>query len=480
MRMTDRPGPRARPAELSRRSVLLGGVVVVGGALLGPRMSCDAPPPTVTTTVRTGTDPIGTVPAGLVGFSFERRTLTTPLFRAANGPLVALFRLLGPSVLRLGGNTVERVGWDRSGAGQAPSVVGPPDLADLRGFLDAVGWQAFHGTPFATGTASSVADEASIASAILGPTLAAVALCNEPDIYFLDAALKAVVPDHATFLARWGSFAAAIRDATDIPLAGPDTCLLQSSQAWTVDLAGRGAAAPEWSTQHYYRGLGNVGSIDGLLQPDPLLVPVLDRLAATAPAGRYRLSETNSYSSGGAPGVSNTLASALWALRLVFTAAERGAAGVNLHNSGTGAGYPAIVQVGGEVTEVRPLFAGLLLAAQAGSGRLLPTTVEGTQIEAWSVQRGDGSVGVVLSNPSAADLVVDLPSPGLLTGPTVLRLEGGSLAATTGVTVGGVAVAPDGSWPAPRREPLPVTKLGTTVAVPAASAALVEYRLAPA
>ena len=428
---------------------------------------------------------VGSLPATAMGLSFEKATLGIPLFAADNAPLVALFRLLGPGVLRLGGNSVERTTWDPTGPGLVAGTVAPADLVRLTGFAEAVGWPVIYGTPFVHATVDAVADEAAAATAQLGRRLAALELCNEPDLYVLDPTAAAVAGTFAQFRARWEQLAHAIEVAAPgAALSGPATCLLQTVGTWTTPFASAEAGRIGLLTQHYYRGFGGTETIDELLADDPLLDATLPVLAASAQdAGvGYRLGETNSFANGGAPGVSNTLASALWGTGLVLGAAAGGAQGVNLHTSGAGAGYPPFVQVGGTVTEIRPLFYGLLLAAGAGPGDLVAADLTGAPatLRAWAVRRGDATVGVVLVNTDpelAATVSVELP--GSVWAATASDLAGPSLAATRGVTFQGAAVDASGGWdPTPPRN-LVVDDGRVTVSVGAAGATLVAITPAP-
>src|ERR1700735_5184803 len=63
---------------------------------------------------------LGTIGAGFVGLSYEKSHLEGGFFRGDNAALVAMFDLLGPSVLRVGGNSVDSTVWQTYDAG-APS-----------------------------------------------------------------------------------------------------------------------------------------------------------------------------------------------------------------------------------------------------------------------------------------------------------------------------------------------------------------------
>ncbi len=339
-----------------------------------PRASATGPGTGDPSWVEVAVDPttvVGRLPTRTMGLSFERATLATPLFSAGATALIALFELLGPGVLRLGGNSVERTAWSPTGAGLVPGVVAPADVDRLAAFAQAVGWPVLYGTPFISGAPSSVAAEAVVVAPALGSNLAGLELCNEPDLYVLDstaspvAGTYSVVPGPLGGLRRRGD-----HGAPGIALTGPATCLLQNVTDWTQPFAADEGARLDLLTQHYYRGFGGLETIAELLADDPLFDSALPQVAtaATGAGIGWRLAETNSFANGGAPGVSNTLASALWGVGLALRAAELGADGVNLHTSGAGAGYPPFVQVNGEITEIRPLFYGLLLVAAVGVG----------------------------------------------------------------------------------------------------------------
>ncbi len=452
------PGP-----QLTRRQALALGIgagagvatVAVGAAARPWRPQ----PAGATTPVQLLIDPtavVGAVPTRMLGLSFEKSTLALPLFSATNAPLVALFRLIGPGALRLGGNSVEHTGWDPHGPGLVAGVVSPPDLDRLAGFAEAVGWPVLYGTPFVGSTAASVADEAGQAAHRLEPWMDGIELCNEPDLYFLDSVAGPLAGTYPKFRTRWEQLADAVVAAVpDAVLSGPATCLLQSVPGWTEAFAADETGRIGLVTQHYYRGFAPPETIGELLADDPLFDTTLPEVAAAAAhAGvGYRLAETNSFASGGAPGVSNTLASALWGVGLVLEAAATGAAGVNVHTSGAGAGYPPFVQVNGQVTQIRPLFAGLQLAASVGAGSLVSTTLVDApaSLRAWAVRRPDATLAVVLVNADGtAEVDVTIDMGAAVQSATAQWLSGPALDATTGVTFAGAAVGIDGSWdPAP-------------------------------
>ncbi len=486
------------PSEprLSRRQALALGLGAAAGTFVAARSATDgwraapaegAAPIQVQVQVQVQVDArvvVGTVAPRTLGLSFEKSTLALPLFTSTNTPLVTLLRLLGPGVLRVGGNSVERTTWDPHGPGLVAGTVSPADLDRLAGFAQAVGWPVLYGTPFVAATPADVADEAAQVADRLGQWLDQFELCNEPDLYLLDPTAAALAGTYPTFRARWEQVADAIAAATPASeLSGPAPCLLQNVPGWTQPFAADEGDRIGLVTQHYYRGFAPPETIDELLADDPLFDTALPQVAAAAETAQvgYRLAETNSFASGGAPGVSNTLASALWGAGLGLRAAARGAEGINIHTSGAGPGYPPFVQVGGQVTQIRPLFAGLQLAAGVGSGALLSTTLAGapSTLAAWAVRRPDASVALVLVNTAAdssVDVAIDLGAA--VQAATVRWLTGPALDATTGVTFGGAAAGIDGSWDPAPPIPLPVDSSHLSVTVGSATAGLIAVTLA--
>lgn len=494
--MTSGPGPSPRLPRIgpshdpTRRRLLatiglgagVAGVTTLWPPLLERTPAHAADPPTVTS-IAVDLDTVrGLLTDRSMGFSFERGTLALPLFDDANTDLVALFRLLGPGVLRLGGNSVDRTEWDHTGSGLTSATVSPPDLVRLRRFLEATGWQAIYGTPFLSPGASpdSVADEVTVASATLGDRLDGVELCNEPDLYALDPTTKALAGTLAQFGDRWDHFATAVRAATpDVAIVGPSDCLLQTVDGFAVPFATARAGELSQITQHYYRGFGGPQqTIDLLLAPDPLVPGALATLATTAAragAAGFRIGETNSFASGGQPGVSNTFASALWAADWFGTATGAGALGLDFHNSGAGAGYPAIVQVGGTVTEVRPLFAGLLAAASLGTGPMRPVMNgdPGGTLRAHACSTSSTQLRVLVLNLGTDDRTVEVDLATTLDRATSVELSAPALDATGGVTFAGAPVAVDATWNRQPTTELGVSGSSVTVPLRAGSAALV-------
>jgi hypothetical protein len=145
---------------------------------------------------------------------------------------------------------------------------------------------------------------------------------------------------------------------------------------------------------------------------------------------------------GGKRGVSDTFASALWALDSLFEFARIGVSGVNFHMF-PGASYIlfSFRRPGGRwVATVQPEYYGLLLFAQAapaGSHLLSATTLGGPYVHAWATRGRQGTIRVVLINDDRFRRhVVLVRAPRNADDGTVIRLTAPHARSTTGVKLG--------------------------------------------
>ena len=121
---------------------------------------------------------------GAVGLSLEAWELSTGRLTADHYRFVRLMRLLGPSVLRIGGNTVDLSWWTSSGEPPptwATNTVTPADLSVLHGLLAATGWRVLLGVNLGHFEPARAADEARYAKEILGNGLLGIEIGNEPN-----------------------------------------------------------------------------------------------------------------------------------------------------------------------------------------------------------------------------------------------------------------------------------------------------------
>ncbi|MDQ6840972.1 MAG: glycosyl hydrolase family 79 C-terminal domain-containing protein, partial [Actinomycetota bacterium] len=195
-----------------------------------------------------------------------------------------------------------------------------------------------------------------------------------------------------------------------------------------------------------------------------------------------RIDEMNTVSCGGAPGVSDAFASALWATDALFEMARVGIDGVNIHTY-PGATYALFdfKQVNGKwVGVVKPEYYGLMLFAQAAppGSRLLATTVSHHGgVKAWATRAPDASTRVTLINHSTTAQTITLKTAPSAATATVQVLRAPGLAARAGISFAGQSFGSRTTTGTLRGhvQSATLTPVGShyLVALPAASEALV-------
>jgi len=417
-----------------------------------------------------------------VGLSYEKSKLSEPLFSDTNTNLVGLFKRLGPSLLRIGGNSVDETTWTPAGPGQTSGETAPSDVNALAAFLQAAGWSVLYGVNLAQSTPALAAAEVAYAAQAFGKNLFGIEIGNEPDLYAGNYFPSTWT--FANYLTLWQSFASAILAQTPgAPLTGP---VVASNTTWVSSFAQAEGKSVVLLSAHYYRGNGESSSstISELISyPDTNLENYLAALENPAAAAGvpFRLAETNSFYNGGAPNVSDAYASALWVIDHLFTIARGGGVGANLHGGGDSSGYTPIADDNGEVVEARPEYYGALLCALAGQGPLLATTITAASLNtsAYTVRNSPTQFSVILVNKDETqNLQFTATCPETVQSAALQELTGPSLSATSGVTIQGSPVNPDGSFSP--QSPYHLTVTANTFAgyVPAASAALIVVTLA--
>lgn len=208
---------------------------------------------------------------------------------------------------------------------------------------------------------------------------------------------------------------------------------------------------------------------------------------AHADGASFRIDEMGSVTCNGRVGVSDTMASALWSAAALFSVAQDGVDGVNLHSYAASPNglFTFTDGAGGWTADVHPIYYGALLfahAAPAGS-RLLHVSLTGAPtLHGWATT-GPGPVRhVVLLNDSTARsaTVVVRAAHGAL-GARTAQLEllvAPSVSATSGVSLGGRSfgtVTTSGRLRPPVSDPVRARGGVFRVTVPAASAAVLTY-----
>jgi hypothetical protein len=417
---------------------------------------------------------------------------------------MALFRLIGPSILRIGGNSVDRNVWTPSGAGQTPGQIAPADVNALAAFVKAAGWQCLYGinlggagpNPYTSGTLVAAttptlaAEEIAYVYQAFGSSLFGFEIGNECDLYG-SSYFSGATWSLSAFESLWSRFRSAIVAQTPgvAPLCtGPADAGNESS--WTVPF-GQYAARNNIAclTQHYYRGNGQSSgsTAANLVTPDTTLISDLQTLNSGAQGigVPYRLSECNSYYNGGTDGVSDAYCSSLWIIDFLFDCALNGAVGTNFHGGGNSDGYTPIADSGGAVVGARPEYYGILFFTLAGQGTLYTSSLTGIgslNATAYAVKTSSSGLNIIIVNKDSTQnlqLAIELPqSAGSATLLEMTQLSSGAsgpnLGATSGVTIQGAIAGVNGSFGPGAAYTLNVSGAELACYVPCLSAVLIQ------
>jgi hypothetical protein len=406
------------------------------------------------------------VPEDFLGLSFELSSVPELAGYSSRGDLVSLLRSLPGGVIRLGGISADtETAWLTEGAPPtwARSTIGPEQLAGIASLARATGWRVLLTVNLGHYEPAAAAQEAQAAQAALGASLAGIAIGNEPDRYVADG-LRSSPWSFADYLTEVAAYRAAIAAAAPgVPIVGPDASSGEQSVSWVTEAAT--GEHPALLTEHYYpltRCQAYAPTLGDLLSPLTRAheSAFLTRLVAAANASGIplRMAETNNVSCRGQPGVSNVFASALWATDYLARAMSSGVVGINFHDLiGEPESYSPLVavapaQLAAGVLHANPEWYALLLARALLGDRPLRTSVAGgdSTLTAAAFASPSGNVHIVLVDfrPSGAPRVLKLRLPLPYRAGSILRLSAPGLRATSGVTLGGRAVSPTGTWQA--------------------------------
>jgi hypothetical protein len=481
-----------------------GGTTGAGGSLAG--MGGSPPPiigwgtpvtggPTGSGTAATVTvDPattFGAIGPDFIGFSYEKTHIMNGSLTSNNTNMIALYKLLGSPLVRVGANDVERCAW--AGTGPGPSQPNGQPFAlkitsggvdQFCGFLAATGSKAIYGVNFQLDNVPASSAEATYVLGKCPSSIVGIEIGNEPDKFGTWAQQQS----------DYQSFADAILTTPGALLVGP-ACTSKSDALYASPFADSIAATYPGKlallSQHSYVAAAGSSdcSVPNLQITTTLLTDIFDTIKAAATKNSlaaWRMDEANTCSGHGQQGVSDTFISSLWAIDYMFEVAKRGGNGVNFHGSENGMDgtvpfyYEPMKEDQGMVVQVQPEYYGLLLFAEAGVGTMVSTavTTSAQNFTAGAI-KADGFTSVVLNNRNASSAVSATVTLGsAVSGASAIYLQAtpaGSLTAAAGsVTLAGAAVSVAGDWP--RNEPYIQTVSGNSVSVyvPAASAALVR------
>jgi hypothetical protein len=471
-----------------------------------------APPsePQVTVTVGRRASTL-TVPRSYLGISTEYWAI--PLFARRLTLLERTLRMLhapgtGPFILRIGGDSTDHSVFDMDIVGGPRGIfeLDPHWFHVVGALVKSISGRVILDLNLVTDLPRMAGQWADAAiDELPRGSIAGFEIGNEPDLYSHHywltvfgqvATIARVLPLQLTplrYVRLYGTYARVLsRLAPHIPLLGPAVAYPVIHVNWVSALLEGRHAGLRTVSAHIYP-FSNCAKLNS--PSYPTIARLLSETATAGVAARlepavrlahgeglpFRLTELNSVTCGGTPGVSNTFASALWAPDALFELMRAGVNGVNVHvrayavNAAFGLNRRGLV--------AHPLLYGLILFTRMlGPGaRLVAAGLHaqaGVHLKAWAVRVAGGILHVLLINKGRAAATVALRLPTV--GPaSVQRLLAPSVMARSGVTLDGQTLGRNDTWRGrPSKETVSPGVGGYALSVPATSAALVTARLA--
>jgi hypothetical protein len=439
------------------------------------------------------------MPADFCGLSYEIKLVLTNsttgkhYFRPDNQPLINAFKVLGIKHLRVGGNTAER------------STVDIPNKADidkLFAFAKAADLKVIYTVRMES---NAPVDSAAIAKYVMDtykPYIDCLTIGNEPDKPWT----------YPVFRDDWKKYAATIllpEYAPDAKFCGPSTT--GRGEEWAKFFAND---IGNWDhlayvTQHHYplrngelvtnAAMAAEGRVR-LLSPDihQLYQKFHDVFVPTVKAKglEYRMEEANSYSRGGAVGVSDNFTASLWIVDYLYWWASHDALGINFHTGERvlrGLPGPDRPNVYTAFTSspkgytFLPTGYGMKLFNLGCHGRLVPVGVtnntDNLNLAAYGTLDSDKTLYLTVLNKEfgatarAAKVTVNSGMPLAQASVIFMSAPNGDITAINGVKIGGAEIKDNGSWKGKWSKLPEASKAGfVTVTVPAASAAVIKIQ----
>jgi len=446
------------------------------------------------TTLTVGSGTGATLRDDFIGVSFEASIIAQPSL--ASGNLAQFLRTLGPGVMRFGGNFVDAMFWTSRGEkapSWATSTLTPTDLERLKRLSTDSGWRVILGVNLKHPDPARAADQAAHAKRILGNSLMAIGIGNEPNYY----------PDYtpAKLWSDYQAYRAAINaSAPGVGLVGPETGSAAGAVPYLQDFARRQQSRVDISalTTHFYPACArnaditiadmlSIGFRNKIRDRAQILVDAVRPLGVPA-----IIDEGNSVSCEGEDGTSDTYASALWAIDTELLIASMGIRGYYFHSAIARCGGPKPYYkaytpfcaasdadaAAGKVV-ARPEYYGMLMLQQVGTGTFAPVTNSDINtLRAYAVRNGS-RLRLVLDNlqdpATTGNRTVTVNLGGTYRQGDLFRLTGPSLSttSTSGIRLGGHFVGRDGTFAGTDKTPITVNGSTLTLTLPPGTATLV-------
>lgn len=344
--------------------------------------------------------------------------------------------------------------------------------------FNAIGWSVTWLINLQDNNPSMFSDMAGYIYSKFGTKLAGIEIGNEPDNY-TEYEIRPITWTYSDYLTEWDAYETAIHSINAaIPLCGPvvgDTDWLHSfshdrgskiaflnHHRYPTSSVGTGTIAPTIENLLSKRLMDSTESSTGMCMgyATDASLPLVE-------------GESNCVGAGGKDNVSNTFAAALWGVDYLFMNLEAGISRVNFHGSFETTTYYAPILPDGTPG---PLYYAELLfhtAAPAGNS-VVSTTVSPNNVAGHAVVRENGKLSVVVVNKDVNyQAHVKITPAGTYSMATAIFLTAPSIDSKTGITLGGNAVAADGSWTSGTPTNLQIIDGYALITMPTGSAAIV-------
>jgi hypothetical protein len=405
-----------------------------------------------TVTAQVGSTPGLSIPLNFIGLSHEWGDAEWFMGSSQTG-VNPMYRQLVKNLTNPGSSLLIRVG------GASTDSSGEPTLATTQPFVELASALPVHfslGVNLGSNNLQLAKDQAQFyINQMPAGSVDALEIGNEPDAYAANGARPSTytMNNYMTDFAAWSS---AIQ-----PLVPASTRFMDAAWGSMTTLHQylsplELAQSPNIAivSQHAYAGYQETGQ---QFAPDYLLTPAASTQGASAVASSvtiahalgqpFRIGEMNSIDGGGIAGISDAFGSALWAIDSLFTYANVGVDGVNVHGT-SGCSYCAFsfsvtttaANHSYTLQRVSPLYYGLLFfhAATANHAGLLPVTVTSqANIKVWATIDASGVERVAILNKDesfAGTVAVTIAGYAQA---QVQRLVAPGYASTNGVFFGG-------------------------------------------
>lgn len=425
-----------------------------------------------------------TIPGDFLGLSIEVSSICGVVQLDAQNPAYyeQLYRNLGSATLHVGGHTADLSQWKPDGTAscaQSGPVVTKALVQSLFAFARRIQWKVTWGLNLIANDPAMAAAEAQYVAEVGGADLTGFTIGNEPELYAKHG-YRPTTWGTANYTNEWKQ----TRDAVlaVLPSAkfiGPEVCC--DSDIFSSFIKGsRGDTSLLAISRHYYTRITTdpPPSINGLLSQQGTVKFAEAEAGWVKYASSYHLpfeiTETNSFSNGGIPGVTDTLAASLWITDMLLQSATVGVHQVDIQ-SAPNASYNAISDQG----KPTALYYGLLMAhAAIQRAKVVQSALQtALNLTAYSFKDALGTLRVVLINKETTQpALVTINTGQLYLNSTFFRLTGPSLSATSDVTLGDRTLSVQGTWSSPSKS-TPLQGAITQVAVPPGSAVCVQFQI---